>query len=108
MAGAEPDLNQEALAAIAAQWPGREVVGVPMRAAPMQGGAIHCLTRQVPRRPPETAPERPRGGLGGAWGGPGAGHRRSWRIVPKALDMGDEKDAARLPRAASTMRKGLQ
>ena len=51
LAGAEPDLDQEALAAIAAQWPGREVVGVPMRAAPMQGGALPCPTQQVPRRP---------------------------------------------------------
>ena len=51
VAGEEPDLDAEALTAIAAQWPGREVIGVPMRAAPMQGGAVHCLTQQVPAKP---------------------------------------------------------
>jgi agmatine deiminase len=51
VAGAEPDMDAEALASIARHWPGREVVGIPMRAAPMQGGAIHCMTQQVPMRP---------------------------------------------------------
>lgn len=48
--GAEPDKDAEALAFIARHWKGREVVGITMRAAPMQGGAIHCMTMQVPAR----------------------------------------------------------
>lgn len=51
VADTDPDLDQEALSAIAACWPWREVVAVPMRAGPMQGGAVHCLTQQVPIRP---------------------------------------------------------
>ena len=51
LADAEPDKDQEALAAIASHWPGRETVGVKMRAGPMQGGAVHCMTQQVPLRP---------------------------------------------------------
>ncbi len=49
VAGADKDLDQEAIARIAAALPGRELVTVTMRAGPMQGGAIHCLTQQVPR-----------------------------------------------------------
>ena len=51
VADADRDLDQEALSAIARLWPGREVVGVPMRAGPMQGGAVHCSTQQVPAKP---------------------------------------------------------
>ena len=46
--GAEPDLDAEALKAIGTHFPNREVIAIPMRAGPMQGGAIHCLTQQVP------------------------------------------------------------
>jgi agmatine deiminase len=42
-------MDRAALALIGRHLPGREVVGIPMRAAPMQGGAIHCLTQQVPK-----------------------------------------------------------
>jgi len=49
VAGSEPDKDQAALAAIAAHFPDREAVPVTMRAGPMQGGAVHCLTQQVPR-----------------------------------------------------------
>ncbi len=48
VAGADRALDAAALAAIGRAFPGRQVVGVPMRAAPMQGGAVHCLTQQVP------------------------------------------------------------
>ena len=48
VAGEEPDEDEEALGTIAGHWPGREVVGIRMRAGPMQGGAVHCLTQQVP------------------------------------------------------------
>ena len=51
VAGAEPDKDDAALRALAGHWPDREVIGIPMRAAPMQGGAIHCLTQQVPALP---------------------------------------------------------
>lgn len=51
VAQADPETDAAALALIGAQFPGREVVGVPMRAAPMQGGAVHCLTQQVPAAP---------------------------------------------------------
>lgn len=53
VADAEPDKDEEAVAAIAACFPDREAVAIPMRAGPMQGGAIHCLTQQVPRVPSE-------------------------------------------------------
>ena len=48
IAEVDRDMDQAALALITAEWPGREVVPVPMRAGPMQGGAIHCMTQQVP------------------------------------------------------------
>lgn len=48
VAGADPDLDRQALAAIGREFPNREVIPVKMRAGPMQGGAIHCLTQQVP------------------------------------------------------------
>lgn len=50
VAGAEPDKDAEALKTLAGHWPGREIVPVEMRAGPMQGGAIHCLTQQVPAK----------------------------------------------------------
>lgn len=51
VAGAEPDKDAEALASLAKLFPNREVVGVTLRAAPRQGGAIHGMTMQVPVRP---------------------------------------------------------
>ncbi len=49
VAGAEPDKDEDALSLLGSLWPGREVIPVRMRAGPMQGGAIHCLTQQVPK-----------------------------------------------------------
>jgi len=46
LAGGEPD--SEALAAIAAAFPGREVVGVPGAVLSYGGGGPHCITQQVP------------------------------------------------------------
>lgn len=46
--GADPDLDQEALRALARHLPERQIVPVTLRAGPIQGGAIHCLTQQVP------------------------------------------------------------
>ncbi len=51
VAGAEPDKDREALATLARHWPGREIVPVTMHAGPMQGGAVHCATQQVPAVP---------------------------------------------------------
>ena len=51
VAGAEPDKDQEALRALGRHFPNRQIVGIPMRAGPMQGGATHCMTQQVPKRP---------------------------------------------------------
>jgi agmatine deiminase len=48
VAGHEPDKDQAALQLFSNLMPSREVVGIPMRAAPGQGGAVHCLTQQVP------------------------------------------------------------
>ncbi len=47
-AAEDPEADAAALAALQTHFPGRDVVGVQMRAAPMQGGAVHCLTQQVP------------------------------------------------------------
>ena len=47
-AGEDPEADEAARLALADYFPNREVIGIPMRAAPMQGGAIHCLTQQVP------------------------------------------------------------
>ena len=49
VAAADPDMDRAALALIGRHLPGREVVPIRMRAGPMQGGAIHCLTQQVPK-----------------------------------------------------------
>ena len=51
VAGQEPDKDQEALAYLQKLFPERQVVGIPLRASPRQGGAIHCMTMQVPLRP---------------------------------------------------------
>jgi agmatine deiminase len=48
VAGVDPDMDSEALKIIASAVPDREVVPVPMRAHPTQGGAVHCITQQVP------------------------------------------------------------
>ena len=48
VSGAEPDQDDEALAIIAAALPLHQVVPVHMRAHPTLGGAIHCITQQVP------------------------------------------------------------
>lgn len=47
-AGEDPDADEAARIELEGHFPGRDVIGLPMRAAPMQGGAIHCLTQQVP------------------------------------------------------------
>ena len=43
----------EALATIAAAFPGREVVGVPGEVIAYGGGGVHCVTQQIPA-PPDT------------------------------------------------------
>ena len=48
VAGAEPDKDQEAIAFLTSLFPDRQLVPVTLRAAPRQGGAIHCMTQQVP------------------------------------------------------------
>jgi agmatine deiminase len=51
VAGEEPDKDQEALNHLGKLFEDREIVGVQMRAGPRQGGAIHCMTMQVPAHP---------------------------------------------------------
>ncbi|MFM7443782.1 MAG: agmatine deiminase family protein [Tabrizicola sp.] len=51
VAGEEPDKDEAALALLSRLVPDRQVVGVTLRAGPRQGGAIHCMTMQVPVRP---------------------------------------------------------
>jgi len=51
VAGEEPDKDQEALGLLSHLFPDRQIVGVNLRAGPRQGGAIHCMTMQVPIRP---------------------------------------------------------
>jgi agmatine deiminase len=51
MTGTEPDLDEQALAVIAAQYPGREVVPVPGLVIAYGGGGPHCITQQVPLAP---------------------------------------------------------
>ena len=48
VAGADRDLDAEAIKALGNHFPGRQIVPILTRAAPLQGGAIHCLTQQVP------------------------------------------------------------
>lgn len=47
-AGENPEEDAAAKAALQSHFPDREVISIQMRAAPMQGGAIHCLTQQMP------------------------------------------------------------
>ena len=63
VSGEDPDLDEAALGALRAALPDREVVPVLMRAAPMQGGAVHCMTQQIPDDPddPRAASLAPRG-----------------------------------------------
>jgi len=48
--GASTDIDEEALAQIAAAFPGREVIGVPGLLIAYGGGGPHCITQQVPLR----------------------------------------------------------
>ncbi|MEM9044793.1 MAG: agmatine deiminase family protein [Pseudomonadota bacterium] len=48
IAGEDPEADTDAQAALQTYFPNREVIAVQMRAAPKQGGAIHCMTQQVP------------------------------------------------------------
>lgn len=50
-AGIDSEMDEAAEKELASHFPDREVIAVTMRAAPMQGGAIHCLTQQVPALP---------------------------------------------------------
>jgi len=52
---ADQDSDEEALAIIAAEFPGREVVPVPGLVIAFGGGGPHCITQQVPARMPEHA-----------------------------------------------------
>lgn len=51
VAGAEPDKCRETVAFLEKLLAGRQIVPIAMRAAPRQGGAIHCMTQQVPADP---------------------------------------------------------
>jgi agmatine deiminase len=48
VAGVDPDMDEQALAEIAAQYPGREAVPVPGTVIAYGGGGPHCITQQVP------------------------------------------------------------
>jgi agmatine deiminase len=48
VAGLDLDMDEQALALIAAAYPGREVVGVPGLVLAYGGGGPHCITQQVP------------------------------------------------------------
>lgn len=48
VAGEEPDKDKEASDFLRDLFPDRRVVTVQMRAGPRQGGAVHCMTQQVP------------------------------------------------------------
>lgn len=41
--------DEEAVAAVAALFPGRKTIGAPAKAILSGGGAFHCITQQVPR-----------------------------------------------------------
>jgi agmatine deiminase len=41
-------MDEEALARIAALYPGREAIGIDGRTLALGGGGIHCITQQVP------------------------------------------------------------
>jgi agmatine deiminase len=48
VAGVDPDMDEQALAVIAAAYPGRQVVAVPGLVIAYGGGGPHCITQQVP------------------------------------------------------------
>jgi agmatine deiminase len=50
VAGSDRDMDEEALTAISREFPSRQIIGIEVRASPMQGGAIHCMTQQVPKK----------------------------------------------------------
>jgi agmatine deiminase len=50
VAGEEPDKDAAALKFLGKLFSDREVVPVQLRAGPRQGGAVHCMTMQVPAR----------------------------------------------------------
>jgi agmatine deiminase len=52
----EAETDAQALAAIAAAYPGREVVGVPGAVLSYGGGGPHCITQQVPAAVASAAP----------------------------------------------------
>jgi agmatine deiminase len=43
-----PEVDEQALAIIAAAMPDREVVGVVAKVIAYGGGGVHCITQQVP------------------------------------------------------------
>lgn len=45
----QPELDQQALDAVASAFPGREVVGIDAQVAVRQHGSLHCLTMQYPQ-----------------------------------------------------------
>lgn len=48
VAGEDSEADAAAAVELASHFPDRELVALPMRASVMQGGAIHCLTQQMP------------------------------------------------------------
>ena len=44
----QPELDQQAVSAIAEAFPGRDVIGIDARVAVRQHGSLHCLTMQFP------------------------------------------------------------
>ena len=48
VAGEDPERDEEAVAFLGRLLPNREVRPVRLRASPRQGGAVHCMTQQVP------------------------------------------------------------
>lgn len=53
----DPRTDGAAVDAIGALLPGRTVVGVPAREILLGGGAIHCITQQIPAARPASAPK---------------------------------------------------
>lgn len=49
VAGIDADMDREAVRLIGSAFPNRQVVPITIRAHPTQGGAIHCITQQVPK-----------------------------------------------------------
>jgi agmatine deiminase len=46
--GEDPELDAEAVRIIGGAFPDRAAIPLPMRAHPVHGGAIHCITQHVP------------------------------------------------------------